>query len=81
MNIYFSNKQWTKYKNYPSAAFSPPLLIRLTPSKKKPKNPETIQLTIKTQINMCHNRNVIQYYTLIFPTQCGVLIFIAYSSY
>ena len=51
--------------------------------KKKTKNPETIQLTIKTQIqiNMYHNRNVIQYYILIFPTQCRVLIFIAYSSY
>ena len=52
------------------------------PSKKK-KKPETIQLTIKTQIqiNIYHNRNVIQYYILSFPTQCRVLIFIAYSSY
>lgn len=60
----------TPYPSHPSHPF-----------KKKKKNLKLSNKQLKTQINMYHNRNVIQYYILIFPTQCRVLIFIAYLSY
>lgn len=79
--VLFPRKNGKNTTNYPSAAFFPPLLIlHPIPSEKPTWNYPTNHQKQNTNTNIYHNRNIIQYYFLIFPTQFRVLIFITYSS-